>query len=63
MVIIALKKLTQSVLPLSKLVLLGIKGNRLSLESLRKLCNALPKLLFLCADFSAEDHLEAVSLI
>lgn len=56
------EKLIQPILALPKLVLLGMKDNQISLYTMRKFCNGLPKLLFLNAKFSAEDIQEAKSL-
>ena len=40
-------ELLQSVLPLSNLFSLGVKGNKLSLESLKEMCKTLGKLSIL----------------
>ena len=56
------ENLIQPILALPKLVLLGLKENRISLDTMRKFGSRLPKLLFLNATFNAEDLQEAKSL-
>lgn len=56
------ENLIQPILALPKLVLLELKDYQISLDTMRKFCNGLPKLLFLNATFSAEDLQEAKSL-
>ena len=47
------ENLIQPILALPKLVLLELKDDRISLDTMKKFCNGLPKLLFLNATFSA----------
>ena len=55
-------ELLQSVLPLSKLFFLGVKGNELSLESLKKLFKTLCKLSVLNLDLNIVNRSEFSSL-
>ena len=55
-------ELLQSVLPLSNLFFLGVKGNELSLESLKELCKTLCKLSVLNLDLDIVNRSEFLSL-
>ena len=55
-------ELLQSVLPLSNLFFLGVKGNELSLESLKEMCKTLCKLSVLNLDLNTVNWSEFLSL-
>ena len=61
-VVIHKGELLQSVLPLSNLFFLGVKGNELSLESLKELCKTLCKLSVLNLDLNIVNRSEFLSL-
>ena len=55
-------ELLQSVLPLSNLFFLGVKGNELSLESLKEMCRTFCKLSVLNLDLNIVNRSEFLSL-
>ena len=55
-------ELLQSVLSLSNLFFLGVKGNELSLESLKEMCKTLYKVSVLNLDFNTVNRSEFLSL-
>ena len=55
-------ELLQSVLPLSNLFFIAVKGNELSLESLKEMCKTLCKVSVLNLDFNTVNRSEFLSL-
>jgi len=61
-IVILESELLQSVLLLSNLFFLSVKGNELSLESLKEMCKTLCKLSFLNLDLNIVNRSEFLSL-